>query len=95
MKHTIKIKIDIDSRELSRFLCEELDMDKLVYSDRPMRIKDGGVQEQQRDGRWVDVDDRPDLLVTLRNAANAIYPNCEFRSDDYITDYEFVSDSSR
>lgn len=90
MKHTIEI--DIDSRELLRLLCEELNIDKAVYSDRPMRIKSGIVQEQQRDGRWVDVDDRPYLFVSLRNVVNAVYPNCEFRSDDYITDYEFADD---
>ena len=87
MKHTIEI--DIDSKELLRLLCEELDIDNVVYSDRPMRIKGGIVQEQQRNGRWVDVDDRPYLFVSLRNVVKAIYPNCEFRSDDYITDYEF------
>ena len=78
----ISIEFDMDLYQAFKALCEVLHMDKLVYEEGKVEIKKGMVYVNGK-----AVDDRPDLFAALRNVANAYIPNCEFRSDSYITHY--------
>ena len=78
----ISIEFDMDFYQAFKALCEVLHMDKLVYEEGKVEIKKGMVYVN---GKAVDY--RPDLFAALRNVANAYIPNCEFRSDSYITHY--------
>lgn len=91
MKKTIEI--DIDEWELLNLLAEELNM-KLALSDNEFYIKKDEWDEPKV---WIVgkggssdecVDDRAELFVALRNLANAMCPNCEFRSESTIYDIE-------
>ena len=78
----IKFEIELDAPKAFAALCEALDMVCVLDSDHSYTIKDGMVY---RDGK--EFDDRADLFAALRNVIVAMTPNCEFRSDHYITNW--------
>lgn len=88
MEVTVNMELTIDERKALMILCEVLDMKELVQSDEELVIKEGYVQKRTSSGGYSIVDERADLFAALRNVANRICPNCEFRSDDYITHYD-------
>lgn len=77
----IAIEMDLDKDHALDILLEVLDM-KWIHDDGHFEIKNGKVY---KNGEYYD--DRADLFAALRNVENALYPNLEFRSDPYITDY--------
>ena len=78
----VKIEIDLNKDQAIDALLEILDM-KWINDDGRFEIKNGQVY---KNGEYYD--DRADLFAALRNVENALYPNLEFRSDPYITDYD-------
>lgn len=87
-------KLDIESDEAFRILCRTLmmecfcngDIEKLGLSVR--KDSDGtNVVYYVEDGHDEVYDDRGDLFVALANVAVNIYPNVEFRNEDYIYRY--------
>lgn len=78
----IKFEMEMDFYQAFEALCEVLHMKRLVNEEGKVEIKKGMVYVNGK-----AVDDRPDLFAALRNVANAYIPNCEFRSDSYITHY--------
>lgn len=78
----IKFEIELDAPKAFAALCETLHMTGVLDSDHIYTIKDGMVY---RDGE--EFDHRADLFAALRNVIVAMTPNCEFRSDHYITNW--------
>lgn len=78
----VKIEIDLNKDQALDALLEILDM-KWINDDGHFEIKNGKVYKNGE-----HYDDRADLFAALRNVENALYPNLEFRSDPYITDYD-------
>ena len=76
----INVPFEVNEYTALRILCEAVDMDiDMIYR--------GQVCRKIGPHEYEPVDDRPDLFAALRNIACAITPNCEFRSDPYITHY--------
>jgi hypothetical protein len=88
MEVTACLELTINERKAFTMLCDALDIKELIQSDKDLVIKDGYVQVRTPSGGYLVVDNRADLFAALRNVANCITPNCEFRSDPYITHYD-------
>ena len=93
MKKRIEFDVDIDEFDLLRVLAKELHME-FALDDNTYYIKKAEWGEPEV---WVEgkngsndecVDDRAELFVALRNLANAMCPNCEFRSERTIYNIE-------
>lgn len=93
MRKRIEIEVDMDEYELLRLLAKELHME-FALSDNTFYLRQTAWEDPQV---WVvgkngasdrAVDDRAELFVALRNLANAMCPNCEFRSESTIYDIE-------
>lgn len=84
----ISFEMELSSEQLFAAICKTLQVDKLLelMGSEDLYIFEGKVCRKV-DGRYVDVDDRPDLFAAICNLAVAIMPNCECRSADYITHY--------
>lgn len=78
----IKFEMDMDFDMAFDALCQVLGME-WVKDDANFEIKNGYVY---KNGKKYDC--RADMFAALRNVLNANYPNLEFRSDQYITNYE-------
>lgn len=78
----VKIEMDMDFDMAFDALCQVLHME-WINDDANFEIKDGYVY---KDGKKYDC--RADMFAALRNVLNAHYPNLDFRSDKYITNYE-------
>lgn len=74
--------MDMDFDMAFDALCQVLGME-WVKDDANFEIKNGYVY---KNGKKYDC--RADMFAALRNVLNANYPNLEFRSDQYITNYE-------
>ena len=85
----INVPFEVNEYTALRILCEAVDMDiDMIYNtDEELCIYRGQVCRKIGPHEYEPVDDRPDLFAALRNIACAITPNCEFRSDPYITHY--------
>lgn len=85
-----KQTIDISSEEAFRILCKTLDMECVLNDDD---FKIGADMYGSNyvytivDGEENFIDDRGDLFIALRNVAVQMFPNCEFRGEDYIYNY--------
>lgn len=79
----VKFEMDMDLDMAFSALCQVLDMEWINDDDANFEIKDGYVY---KDGEKYDY--RADMFAALRNILNAKYPNLDFRSDSYITNYE-------
>jgi len=75
-------KIDIDSGEAVRILCDVLHMDFVLDEDTDYFVLDNGCGEKAvyiaRNGHDECVDDRGNLFVALRNVAVNLFPNSLF-----------------
>ena len=78
----VKFEMDMDFDMAFSALCQVLDME-WINDDANKKIKNGYVY---KDGEKYDY--RADMFAALRNILNAKYPNLDFRSDPYITNYE-------
>lgn len=78
----VKFEMDMDFDMAFDALCQVLGME-WVKDDANFEIKNGYVY---KNGKKYDC--RADMFAALRNVLNANYPNLEFRSDQYITNYE-------
>lgn len=78
----VKFEMDMDFDMAFDALCQVLDME-WVKDDANFEIKNGYVY---KNGKKFDC--RADMFAALRNVLNAHYPNLDFRSDQYITNYE-------
>ena len=78
----VKFEMDMDFDMAFDALCQVLHME-WVKDDANFEIKNGYVY---KNGKKYDC--RADMFAALRNVLNANYPNLEFRSDQYITNYE-------
>lgn len=82
------LNIDIESGEAFRILCKTLDMEFVLDEDTEFFIEkdsDGNnCVYQMYMGCGVEVDERGDLFVALRNVAVQIFPNLLFRNEPYI-----------
>ena len=80
--------MDLSAEQLFMAICKTLQVDELLKltNDEDLYIFEGKVCRKV-DGRYIDVDDRPDLFAAICNLATCIFPNCSFRSMDYITHY--------
>lgn len=88
MNDTIHIEFKLGWREIFAMLLEKLDMKELVNSEEQLYIHDGKVCRKDKEtGEYEVLDYRADLFAALRNVANAMVPNLDFRSDPYITDW--------
>lgn len=93
MKKRIEIEVDIDEYKLLRLLAKDLHME-FALSDNTYYIRQNlfcepEVCEKGKNGSSDRVvDDRAELFVALRNLANAMCPNCEFRSESTIYNIE-------
>lgn len=93
MRKRIEIEVDIDEYKLLRLLAKELHME-FALSDNTYYLRQTAWEEPQvweagKNGSSDRVvDDRAELFVALRNLANAMCPNCEFRSESTIYDIE-------
>ena len=83
----IQIPFEIDPSQALDILCQVLDIENVVKSEEPLYIIKGKVCRKDSDGKYIVIDDRADLFAALRNVANAMFPNLDFRSDPYITYY--------
>lgn len=86
----VSIDFELNWNKAFEILCETLHMRELIDKENPCIYK-GRVCEQIGD-KYKIVSDYPDLFAALRNVANAMIPNCDFRGDDYITDYGYEKD---
>ena len=77
----IKIEIEMSVDQSVKCLLETLDM-LWINDPGDFEIKNGSVY---KNGELYD--DRADLFAALRNLETQLYPNLEFRSDPYITNY--------
>ena len=93
-KKTVTATFTLDESQAFKMLCDFLEITDVVYSKEKLYIHKGGVFRKTENGEFELVDNRPDLFAALRNVANSIWPDLEFRSDNYIThyDYEEVED---
>ena len=78
----VKFEMDMDFDMAFSALCQVLDME-WINDDANFEIKNGYVY---KNGKKYDY--RADMFAALRNILNAKYPNLDFRSDSYITNYE-------
>lgn len=83
----IQIPFEIDPSHALNILCQVLDIENVVKTDEPLYIIKGKVCRKDSNGKYIVVDDRADLFAAIRNVANAMFPNLDFRSDPYITHY--------
>ena len=88
VKCTAVCKIDIDSSEAFRILCKSLNMD-FVLEDKNFIVKKDEDEDENyvyiiKDGKEEIYDERGDLFVALRNVAVNMFPNLEFRNENYI-----------
>ena len=86
----VSVVFEFDWNKAFEILCETLHMKELIDKEN-LCIYKGYVCEKIGD-KYKIVSDNPDLFAALRNVANAMIPNLEFRSDDYITDYGYAKD---
>ena len=87
-KRTVYIPFTLDWQDAFTMLCELLGMKNLVQSEDVLCIHNGKVCKYDKEtNEYISVDDRADLFAALRNVANAMIPNCDFRSDKYITNW--------
>lgn len=93
MRKRIEIEVDIDEYKLLRLLAQELHME-FALSDNTYYLRQAAWEEPQvwevgKNGTTDRaVDDRAELFVALRNLANALSPNAEFRSESTIYNIE-------
>jgi len=88
MKKIVNVPFTVDWCDAFSLLCEVLDMKDLVTSEEDLYIYKGSVCRKNKEtGNYEPVDDRADLFAALRNVANALVPNLDFRSDPYITNW--------
>lgn len=87
MNKTIYVPFALDDIKAFHLLCEVLDIKELILSEEELVIHDGAVCRRKEDGEYEVVDERADLFAALRNVACATWPNLDYRSDDYITNY--------
>lgn len=84
----VDVKIDIDSTEAFKLLCESLHMDFVLDSYTDFFVRKDCYGDNCvyyiKDGHDEIYDDRGDLFVALRNVAVNIFPNTEFRAANYI-----------
>lgn len=91
VKGIAQIDVEIDQYEAFRLLLKTLDME-YVFNDTQFFVRRdeddiNGVYVMENK-EYVKFDDDGDLFVALRNLAVNIFPNLEFRSADYIYEYE-------
>lgn len=84
--------IDISPEEAFRVLCKTLDMECVLneYSQYQIRTDEDGskyVYIGTKNSEIMRIDDRGELFIALRNVAVQMFPNCEFRGEDYIYNY--------
>lgn len=95
MKKRIEFNVDIGEFDLLRVLAKERHME-FALDDNTYCIKkdEWGEPEVWMEGKNGSndeyIDDRAELFVALRNLANAMCPNCEFRSERTIYDIEHL-----
>lgn len=88
MNDTVHIEFKLGWREIFAMLLEKLNMNNLVNSEEQLYIHDGKVcRKDEETGEYEALDCRADLFAALRNVANAMVPNLDFRSDPYITNW--------
>ena len=73
--------------DLIKMLCEELDMDFVLDTERTFYIRNGMVCSSENGGEHI-YDERVNLFVALRNLIVYTCPNCECRSEKHIFNYE-------
>ena len=83
---TVSVDFEVDESKALYILCKVLHMENLITSEDDLVIHDGKVC-RRLNGEYKVVDDRADLFAALRNVANCLFPGCEFRSANYITNY--------
>lgn len=86
----VSIDFELTWNKAFEILCETLGMKDLIEKEN-LCIYKGYVCEKIGD-KYRIVSDNPDLFAALRNVANAMIPNLDFRGDDYITDYGYEKD---
>lgn len=81
-------EIEIDESQALEILCETLEIKQLVYdADTDYVIEDIDGQKCvciENGNKPIVVDERAGLFVALRNVMVNMFPNLEFRGDDYI-----------
>lgn len=83
----VNVSFEINEEKAFWMLCDALGITDLIKSEDELYIYMGKVCRINRYGIHEEIDDRADLFAALRNVAAAIWPNTEFRSDPYITNY--------
>lgn len=83
----VNVPFEIDDIKAFHILCEVLHIKDVVLSEEQLYIHKGKVCRKDKNSKFEVVDDRADLFAALRNVACAHWPNVEFRSDPYITNY--------
>lgn len=88
VKCTAVCEIDIDSSEAFDMLCKTLHMD-FIFEDKNFIVKKDEDEDENyvyiiKDGKEEIYDERGDLFVALRNVAVNMFPNLEFRNENYI-----------
>lgn len=86
-----EIEIDIEPEEAFRILCKSLGMDFVLDEDREFMVYQNQYEENSvyevGNGSDMEIDERGNLFVSLRNVAVNMFPNLYFRNDDYIMEY--------
>lgn len=87
-----EIEIDIEPEEAFRILCKSLGMDFVLDEDREFMVYKNQYEENSvyevGNGPDMEIDERGNLFVSLRNVAVNMFPNLYFRNDDYIMEYQ-------
>lgn len=83
----VSVPFELDEIQALRLFVRVLDMENLTCGEEQLYIHGGKVCRKDENGEYEAVDDRADLFAALRNVINALVPNCDFRSDPYITHY--------
>lgn len=81
-------EIELDEAQALEILCETLGIKQLVYdvdNDYVIENRNGQKVVCMKTSRGsVMIDERAGLFVALRNVMVNMFPNLEFRGDDYI-----------
>ena len=82
------MQIDIEPEEAFRILCRSLGMECVLDEDTKFFVRKNSYNEntvyRTIYGYDSEYDDRGDLFIALRNVAVNMFPNLDFRSDEYI-----------
>ena len=88
----INFKHEITSSEALSILCQTLHMEWVLIEDKDFVVKNDSYGEvivyekNYKTGELKPYDDRGHLFVAIRNLIVQMYPNVEFRNEDYIYD---------